>query len=380
MRTDSYFGSSMLESAYLYGHTNEKFGISPIPSHIKNDHLMLPYDPNTYFQSGLPENNTKIKSVNNKNPSKRFLEEKKENHLNRFAKTRITEQRIFELSAIPIVKLPNMYYASHQFIYRYLSKCQGTKYAVTAVHTPQEKSLFDLMLDDSNENSKYAYLKSANGIVNFGLMAAAWSKICSSTNFIYYKTPEHLCSYNNILEDRRKYRDTVAHNIVASRSIRLAAQSKRRYNTSTAAKKYRRLEPTINTLNRTITPSSDCLEQTTSTPINIAPRPPTLIDIPNEVHPSNIFGIGNNTTMQIIDVESNHASINSSNNVTELACSNSPIKKSIKRAPRKCQLCQNTSPTCKGSSKSLYCKFKCGICANSDCPARFENTKECLRK
>ncbi|KAI7874434.1 uncharacterized protein EV154DRAFT_569718 [Mucor mucedo] len=244
MRTDSHFGSSMLESAYLYRHTNEKFGISPIPSHIKNDHLMLPYDPNTHFQSGLPENNPNI-------------------------------------NAIPIVKLPNMYYGSHQFIYRYLSKCQGTKYAVTAVHTPQEKSLFDLMLDDFNENSKYAYLKSANGIVNFGLMAAAWSKICSSTNFIYYKTPEHLCSYNNILEDRRKYRDTVAHNIVASRSIRLATQSKRRYNTSTAAKKYRRLEPAVDTPNGTITPSSDCLEQTTSTPINIAPRPPNVPPVLN---------------------------------------------------------------------------------------------------
>ncbi|KAG2193592.1 hypothetical protein INT47_007395 [Mucor saturninus] len=180
--------------------------------------------------------------------------------------------------------------------------------------------------------------------------------------------------------DRRKYRDTVAHNIVASRSIRLAAQSKRRYNLSTAAKKYRRLEPTVDTLNRTITPSSDCLEQTTSTTINIAPGPPILIIISNEVHPSNIFGIGNNATMQIMDVESNHASINSSNNITESACSKSPIKKSIKRAPRKCQLCQNTSPTCKGSSKSVYCKFKCGVCANSDCPARFENTKECLRK
>lgn len=50
--------------------------------------------------------------------------------------TRITENQVLELSVLPVVCFQNMYYAFHQFMYRYLSKCQETKYDVIAVHTP----------------------------------------------------------------------------------------------------------------------------------------------------------------------------------------------------------------------------------------------------
>ncbi|KAI8094501.1 hypothetical protein BDF21DRAFT_458905 [Thamnidium elegans] len=245
-RTESYYGNTLLGNTYSYCHTTEKFGITPIPSHVKSDHLMLCYDPNIYFQSNQLVDDTTTRGT--------------------------AEKRILELSALPVVKLPNMCYASHQFIYLYLSKCQGSKYAVTAVHTPQEKALFDIMLDNSTDNLKYLYLRPNNRVVNFGLMAAAWSKLCSSDNYIYYKTPEHICSYNNILEDRRKYRDTVAHNIEASRSIRLVAQSKRRYKASVPSRKYRRLQSSTTTVANKINAGTFIEEGTILTPVNIAPR------------------------------------------------------------------------------------------------------------
>ena len=215
-RTESYFGSSLLGNVYLYGQTAEKSGISPIPTLVKTDYSMLSYDPNTYFESNDPPDQltSAIRaSSSSKMPSKRFLEKQKEGYFNRFSKNKITEDRMMELSALPVVKLPNLYYASFQFMYRYLSKCQGTKYAVTAVHTPQEKKLFLEMLD----NLEYACIRSNDGTLNFDLMSAAWSGLCSSINYIYYKTPEHLCLYNNIIEDRKKYRDSVAYNLHSSR-------------------------------------------------------------------------------------------------------------------------------------------------------------------
>ncbi|OBZ80482.1 hypothetical protein A0J61_11469, partial [Choanephora cucurbitarum] len=305
-RTDSYFGNNLLGNTYLYGHKTEKFGITPIPSHIKIDHLMKPYDPLTYFKPDQSIESNTINTSNSQSPSKKFLEEQTKSHLARFTKSRISEERIFELSTLPIVKLPNIYYASHQFIYRYLSKCQGTKYAVTAVHTPQEKALFSSMLSDSTENAKYVYLKSSNGSINFGLMAAAWSKLCSSSNYIYYKTPEHLYSYYNILEDRKKYRDTVAHNIDASRSIRLLGQCKRRYVSSEQAKKYRRLEPSLLTCTSIV--STSTTEIAKEAPVNIAPRP-SAIDPPIEIIDPSVITRGSleNEVLNIADNQTNEA-------------------------------------------------------------------------
>ncbi|KAI8338295.1 hypothetical protein BD560DRAFT_428276 [Blakeslea trispora] len=136
------------------------------------------------------------------------------------------------------------------------------------------------MLSDFTENVKYVYLKSSNGSVNFGLMAAAWSKLCSPSNYIYYKTPEHLYSYYNILEDRKKYRDTVAYNINASRSIRLLGQCKRRYVSSEQTKKYRRLEPSLLTCTSIV--STSTTEVAKEAPVNIAPRP-SAIEPPIEI-------------------------------------------------------------------------------------------------
>lgn len=116
LRNESYFGNTSIENISAYDQTKEKFGIIPVPGHIKNDFLMLPYDPTTYFARYSEDNRTKL-------PSHRFLEKQRENFVKDSLVTRISEDYILALSALPVVKLPNVYYASFQYIYRYLSEC-----------------------------------------------------------------------------------------------------------------------------------------------------------------------------------------------------------------------------------------------------------------
>ncbi|CAO3615236.1 unnamed protein product [Mucor hiemalis] len=178
-------------------------------------------------------------------------------------------------------------------------------------------------------------------------MAAEWSKLCSANNYIYYKTPEQLSSYYNIIEDRKKYRDTVAFNIEASRSIRSLSQNVQRYKEKVPAKKYR------------------CIESVNY----IIPTPaPTIFPIVNEVIPRLLMpAITPPPITTITTLTESTITVDETN----------PVRTT--RAPRKCQLCQRTSPDCKGSSKHIYCQFKCGICASIDCPARYDNANQGIR-
>ncbi|KAG2234742.1 hypothetical protein BDF21DRAFT_448415 [Thamnidium elegans] len=231
------------------------------------------------------------------------------------------------------------------------------------------------MLDNSTDNLKCLYIRSSNGVVSFGLMAAAWSKLCSSDNYIYYKTPKHLCSYNNILEDRRKYRDTVAHNIEASRSIRLVAQSKRRYKASVPSKKYRRLQSSTTTLVNKINAGRFIEEGTILTPVNIAPRVPDS-GTSAQVTSSSQIDRRDNNHIEVSSILPTDLNLNL-NSMSTVAATRSSIK-STKRVPGRYQLCQNYSPTCKGSLKPKLCQFKCGICVKSKCMARYGGKEECI--
>jgi hypothetical protein len=46
-----------------------------------------------------------------------------------------------QLAAIPAIGLGTIGYSSKDFLYRFLSRCQGTDIAITAVHTAKEEKL-----------------------------------------------------------------------------------------------------------------------------------------------------------------------------------------------------------------------------------------------
>ncbi|KAI8364082.1 hypothetical protein BD560DRAFT_436909 [Blakeslea trispora] len=207
-------------------------------------------------------------------------------------------------------------------------------------------------------------------------MAAAWSKICSSSNYIYYKTHEHLYSYYNILEDRKKYRDTVAYKIDASRSVRLLGQCKRRCVSLEQAKKYRCLEP--NLLTCTSIASTNTTEVAKEAPVDIAPGPPIEIVEPIAITRGSL----ENEVLSIAYNQANEAYDTIDDQTTEaliaFSSGNNSLHKGKERAPRKCQLCGNYSPVCKGRSRPKLCQFKYGICIRKECTATYGGDAKCI--
>jgi hypothetical protein len=63
----------------------------------------------------------------------------------------------------------------------------------------------------------------------FEIFANLCSSYCSKDGNIFYKLPEHLYAYFNIVEDRKKYGESVSLNIAASQEVRQTAQSETRF-------------------------------------------------------------------------------------------------------------------------------------------------------
>ncbi|KAG2191627.1 hypothetical protein INT47_003562 [Mucor saturninus] len=133
----------------------------------------------------------------------------------------LSRKRLFDSCILPVVKLPYIDYSGKHFLYRFLSHCQGTAFAVTAVHTKEETELFDNLLVSQRD-----LITSGNSSnIMFNIFARLWSSYCQAGNSIYYKTEEHLYAYYNILEDRKKYGNTVLMNIDISQFVRSATQN-----------------------------------------------------------------------------------------------------------------------------------------------------------
>lgn len=139
---ESYFGNFSIGNIYDFEKTSEKSGIPRIPPQVKADNNMISCRCDAYFETNSSDSSS-IVSIENKS----FCWNKE--HIMRITKD---NNNLFQLGALPVIWLPIIYYSSNQFMYRYLSLCQDTKYAVTAVHTPQEKTLFISMLEDGDDN------------------------------------------------------------------------------------------------------------------------------------------------------------------------------------------------------------------------------------
>ncbi|KAI8878316.1 hypothetical protein K501DRAFT_277629 [Backusella circina FSU 941] len=92
--------------------------------------------------------------------------------------------------------------------------------------------------------------------------AVLWSDQCSEDNSIVYKTPEQLKAHFNILEDRKKYGESVRMNFETVRAVRRVAQDESRFSTSILAlpnpafvpKIYSQPLPLVNDYNRALRP------------------------------------------------------------------------------------------------------------------------------
>ncbi|CAO3657291.1 unnamed protein product [Mucor hiemalis] len=302
-----YFGSKSLGSVFDYVKTNEKSGITPVPSWFKINCGMEEYKPDTYLPTNI---------------SSKFRDNILLAH-DLAITYKLTEKSVLQLAALPIANLPASYYSTHQFMYRYLCKCQGTLYAITPVHTSAEVSLYNTLKNDES-------IFNSSDNIDFDAFARLWSKYCLPTNFIYYKSPEQLQTHFNILEDRQKYYDSVQKNGEISTKIRNMALSSSRFEKSVPALCY---QPFIAAPQNLPTPLIP--QQTYSRHPLIAPR-------------SNGFYIATTVNQQTTQ------------------------SLPIPRAPKKCSLCGGGKSVCKGSSRPQLCIKKCGKCRIENCPGRYK--------
>ncbi|KAI8884205.1 hypothetical protein K501DRAFT_272009 [Backusella circina FSU 941] len=154
---DNYY-TNCLGSTFDYQHTNETFGIVELPHSIIGS-----YDTIINSNQAIPD----LVLTN-------------------------TPQKLLQLSVLPASQLPVIGYSNHNFI---------TSIAVTAIHTPEEILLFKKLIverhelfspDNENANSSVNAKKKEEG------------------------KKEHLQRYYNILEDGKKYDESVSMNMEVS--------------------------------------------------------------------------------------------------------------------------------------------------------------------
>ncbi|KAG2191844.1 hypothetical protein INT47_009991, partial [Mucor saturninus] len=203
---DSYF-TNRLGSTFEYEQTNETFGITALPNEIMREYHILP-------DSNLPMCQT------------------------------FSKEKLLELSLLPVVKFDIIGCSVKEFVYNFLAKCQKTKLAVTAVYTDEEIKLYGEFMSN-NEKRDMIGLGTEKSAPNFTCFAKLWSSYCKEGSNIYYKTPRHLESYYNILDDRQKYYDTVMLNISTVRKVRSALTSDSRFTISIPAQVQQTAEQAI---------------------------------------------------------------------------------------------------------------------------------------
>ncbi|KAG2192238.1 hypothetical protein INT47_009230, partial [Mucor saturninus] len=294
----NYFGNCIGDT-FSYTQTRETFGITRLPLELTRKYDMRPLD---YTTSIIPA------SVN------------------------LSKQRIFDLCLIPVIKLPYIKYSTKQFLYHFLAYCQGTAFAVTAVHTKEETELFDALMISQRD----LILSENSAHIMFDVFAKVWSSYCHPNNGIFYKTEEHLYSYYNVLEDRKKYGNTVLLNINISQYVRPATQNPARCHSCL----------TVPAISQPHQPSSETISQLFSgtqtiinMPVLIQPRPLQLVTRLLVPHPSNA-----NQPPAVV----------------------TPVRK---RRRNMCMVCNQIN--CGGTSKRIFCVNKCGVCQNITCPGRY---------
>ena len=143
----------------------------------------------------------------------------------------ISTNKLITLCALPVISFDNDGYSSAEYLYRYLAKIQQTKFAIKAVHSKKETELFKLSLTNPQLRNSIDYTEE-HSKPDFKAFANLWSSYCLEGSAIYYKLPRHLEAYYNILDDRKKYRDSVVYNSTIVQEVRTFTQNPTRYQLS----------------------------------------------------------------------------------------------------------------------------------------------------
>lgn len=233
---------------------------------------------------------------------------------------------------------------------------------MTAVHTDEEIQLYNKFLSDSQLRGEIRY-NEEDTKPNFDLFAKKWSSYCEPGKKIYFKTPKHLEAYFNILADRKKYGDSVLHNIDLVREVRSRTQAESRFTQSIPALP----QPTPPTPQPPAEASFTAFQPVQPIqPIQpIQPtqpivqlrflRPAIALALLQPVQGSSLLG---------------HSSIiNGGIRLVEAP----QITKKKKKQPD-CLLCERT-PGCKGGINRQYCTNKCGNCEQPQCIDRWGGPK-----
>ena len=165
------------------------------------------------------------------------------------------------------------------------------------------------------------------------MFASEWNlNFTNEENNIYYKTPEHLNSYYNILEDRKKYGLTVLQNWEVSRDVRAIVEDASR--------------------------STDVVILTNpllSLPLsqNLSPFVPAEPHPIRHTLPAIMANFSTNQAINTIPIPALPHQISSTGKL---------------KRKRVCKLCESSE--CSGSSKKEFFSSKCGRCLQQDCTGR----------
>jgi hypothetical protein len=198
---------------------------------------------------------------------------------------------------------------------------------------------------------------------------------------IYYKLPEHLQAYFNIVEDIKKYRESVSLNTEASREVRKAAQSETRYKRSIPALPQPRPPPLPSLSSRNylmglyLQPASNASNLRAIQPVVIS----NTITMPIMNHPSMLYSIPRPPSMpnMLCETPASLHSVPSFNGFNIATGSTSKKRKSANsslplvpkksRSKRTCSLCKQVY---NGNNNVKHCQNMCGLCQTVECPGR----------
>ena len=324
----NYFGNCIGDT-FSYSQTRETFGITKLPLELARKYEMQPLD---YATSNFPVGVT------------------------------LSRKRLFDLCILPVVKLPYIDYSGKQFLYRFLSHCQGTAFAVTAVHTKEETDLFDNLLVSQRD---LIISENSNNIL-FNIFARLWSSYCQAGNGIFYKTEEHLYAYYNILEDRKKYGNTVLMNINISQYVRSATQDPTRcYDCLKVSAIIRPVQPSSVAISQMFSEQRDA-RYPLVTPIQ--PRPVTTVTrlSNNVMRPQYLLA---RPQLNILTRPPPTVARTIMPNLSVLSPLPVVTTPSQKRRREMCKVCYQID--CGGRSKRILCTNKCGKCQRNNCTGRY---------